>query len=195
MRLFSGVSLLLLISLFILGCGHKQPIEEPIDYSQIYQRELNKSSESKAKKIIFAATSDYEGFINEFSSVEVLEKDEKTDEVKVLYTEGELAGESRWVYKIIYQTSAIAKDDFSKGMIVIVNNLNPKDLKDTTYENWQVGIVYDVSQLKEKGIVMVEFPKGSTDFFASKESYLYYNIRSVDEPKITDRRKFRSIMD
>lgn len=195
MRLFFKTSILLLISVLFLGCAETQPIEEPVDYSKIYQRDTENTIETQSKKIVFAATSDYEGFINEFSSVDVMENDEKTGEVKVLYTSGELEGKSRWVKKVIYKTSRIAKDDFSKGMVVIVNNMNPRDIKDTTYENWQVGIVYDTSQIEEKHKVVVEFPKGSTDFFASKESYLYFNARRVDEPKITDRRKFRSIMD
>ena len=195
MRLLFKLPLLLLIFVFVLGCSssqEKQPIEDNTDYSKIYQRD---TEIQESQQIIFASPTNYEGFINEYSSVEILETKLNSNEVKVLFTAGAHEGHLKWTDKIIYKTSGVSKENFYKGMVVIVNNQNPKDPKNTTYERWQVGIVYDTTKLAEKGVIVVEFPKSKNEFFGSKETYHHFNVRYIQEPKIKDTRKFIYITD
>jgi len=189
MKLFSKVFLMVFSVAFVLGCAVQQ--KEEIDYSKIYQRSQKNKFEKKFEDIVFAPTTDYDLFLNTYSSAKIIERKEYGDEVKVKFTTGAMKDEEIWSDKVIYETSGITKDMIKKGMVVFVNTKDPVKLKNTTFESWQIGIVYSTDKLAEKGIVVVEFPKHKNDFFATKESFRYYNLREIDKPKIQDIRTFR----
>lgn len=181
------VFLILAVFIFAAACGTGQKAEPEAPYN----REGSKQErENVFRGKVFAAYSAEGHFYATYALADLVESTPDSDgKYLVRFSYGPNKGEYVRTRDVIFKTAHPDSAFLSKGMVVMRNFWNPKNDKNARYDRWNKAVVYSLDKQKD-GIVVVEFPRDTNDFMATRETLYIHNLRVPTEPELGDPRKW-----
>lgn len=176
----------LAVTILISACAAPQK-ETAEPYNRTGSRQ---EQESVFRNKVFAAYSGEGQFYANYALAElVTQTSDKEGKFTVRFTAGPRKGAAHKTRDIIFKTAPADLENVRKGKVVIRDFWSPANSADSKYDRWNKAVIQDVSKIAE-GKIVVEFPRDTNDFIATKETIYTRNVRVVTDPELKDPRTF-----
>ncbi len=175
-----------LLLTFVFACKSSTTKQE-----EAYHRDGSRQQREAAFRNKVFAAYDAEGKLYAtYALATLVEKRPNSDgKYTVRFTDGPYKGKTIKTADVILKTAPADLENLRRGVVVLRDFLNPPNAKDLTYGRWNKAVVSDVSRIAD-GKIVIEFPRDSNDFMATKETVYQHNLRVVVLPALKDPRTF-----
>ncbi|MDR0291923.1 MAG: hypothetical protein LBI01_04040 [Elusimicrobium sp.] len=187
MRTFNKFLLFIIMPAFFAACSKTaDTASSDASYNRAGSRQ---EADNALRNKVFAAYGGEGKFYAVYALATVVEGMDADGYYRVKFVNGPYSGEVRKTKDVILRTVSLRPQDIKKSQIVMYDTANPVNFKDSQLNQWQKAVVYDERQAAD-GRVMLEFPRDSNDFMATREAAFPSNIRLITQPAVSDPRQF-----